>query len=50
MKTVLLKACKRCSGDMALRRDFEAGLFAACVQCGHVAYPSFSRLAAKSAA
>ncbi len=39
MKVLMLKACTRCSGDMALGDDREVGLHAACIQCGHVAYP-----------
>ena len=38
MKTVLLNGCTRCSGDLTLRRDYEIGLYAECLQCGHVAY------------
>ena len=36
MKPVMLKACTRCSGDMALGNDYEVGLYATCLQCGHV--------------
>ena len=39
MKPVMLKACTRCSGDMALGNDYEVGLYATCLQCGHIAYP-----------
>ena len=38
MNKMMLKACTRCSGDMALRDDWEAGLYATCLQCGYVAY------------
>ena len=40
MQTMILKACKRCSGDLALHKDHEVGVYADCLQCGHVAYPS----------
>ena len=39
MTKVMLRACTRCSGDMALSNDREVGLRATCLQCGHVAYP-----------
>ena len=45
MKTIKLKACVRCSGDMAFGYDNEVGLYAACVQCGHIAYPAYPQLA-----
>ena len=50
MKTVMLKACTRCSGDMALGNDDEVGLHAACVQCGYVAYLRYPQLAVGKAA
>ena len=50
MKPVMLKACKRCSGDLALGRDYEVGLYAECLQCGHVAYPKVPRLVLAKAA
>ncbi len=50
MKTVVLKACTRCSGDMTLGNDDEVGLYATYLQCGHVAYATNPRLVAGTAA
>ena len=50
MKTVMLNGCTRCSGDLTLRKDYEVGLYAECLQCGHVAYMSNVRPAVGKAA
>ena len=38
MRTMILKACKRCDGDLALGKDHEVGVYAECLQCGHIVY------------
>ena len=50
MKTVMLKGCARCSGDLALHQDYEVGLYAECVQCVYVAYPKSPQLVVARAA
>ena len=49
MKTMMLKACKRCSGDLRLDKDHEIGLYAECLQCGHVTYPTTTGMALRHA-
>lgn len=50
MRTIMLKACMRCSGDMKVGNDHEIGLFAQCLQCGYVVYASNLRVAGVKAA
>ncbi len=38
MKAVMLKACKRCSGDLVINKDHQVGSYGECIQCGHIEY------------
>lgn len=38
-RAVYSKQCKRCTGDVQLSFDPDAGIYAKCLQCGAVIYP-----------